>query len=84
MPGYWLPPSGALSRNDVAVLHLDRPALDVYPGIEPIALPTPVLLKQAARNGGLVGHSFVNVGYGFQQISFVNPTTPAWSSAGSA
>jgi hypothetical protein len=27
-------------------------------------------------NGGLVGHSFTNAGYGFQEIGVTNPTTP--------
>ena len=76
MPGYWLPPSGALSRNDVAVLYLAVEASSVYPDIEPIDLPDAGLLRTAAANGSLTATSFTNVGYGFQSISFVNPTTP--------
>ncbi len=76
MPGFWLPPSGAQSQNDVAVLHLAEPAYFTYPGIEPIDLPSPMFLNGAASNGGLVGHSFTNVGYGQQSGSFVNKNVP--------
>lgn len=76
MPGFWMPPSGARSRNDLAVLHLAAPAAATYPGIEPVQLPAPGFLAAQAAKGGLVDHSFTDVGYGFQDISFVNPTTP--------
>lgn len=76
MPGFWLPPSGAQSRNDVAVLHLTEPADDAYPGIEPVDLPSPMFLSGEASNGGLVGHSFTSVGYGQQSGSFVNKNVP--------
>jgi hypothetical protein len=76
MDGFWLPPSGAQSRNDVAVLHLASDAAETWPGIEPIDLPGAWLLRDAAARGGLVGHSFTNVGYGLQSGSFVNRNTP--------
>ena len=76
MPGYWLPPSGAFSRNDVAVLHLAGPASATYLGIEPVRLPGAGFLAAQAAKGSLVDHGFTNVGFGFQEISFVNPTTP--------
>jgi hypothetical protein len=76
MSGFWLPPSGAQSRNDVAVLHLAEDASDAYPGIEPIDLPSTWYLRDAAARGGLVGQSFTNVGYGLQSGSFVNRNTP--------
>lgn len=76
MPGYWLPPAQAFSRNDVAVLHLAHAASLLYPTIQPVQLPEAGFLDERARRGGLVDHSFTDVGFGFQQISFVNPTTP--------
>lgn len=48
------------SADDVAVVILETPVLD----IEPVDLPTEGFLDQAAAGGGLVGHSFVVVGYG--------------------
>ncbi len=46
--------------DDVGVITLSTPVTD----IRPIDLPTEGFLDQAAAGGGLVGHSFVNVGYG--------------------
>jgi hypothetical protein len=76
MPSFWLPPSGALSHGDVAVLHLAAPASATYPSIESVQLPAPGFLADQALIDGLVGHSFTDVGFGFQNISFKNPTTP--------
>jgi hypothetical protein len=39
MADFWLPPSGAQSRNDVAVLHLAAPAPATWPGIIPVQPP---------------------------------------------
>ena len=47
------------SADDVGVVTLEE---DV--GLDPIELPTENFLGQAAAQGGLRGHSFVNVGYG--------------------
>ena len=76
MPGYLLPAGGAMSRNDVAVIHLAGSASAAYPGIEPIVLPTAGALSEAAAHGGLARQSVTNVGYGFQSVSTRNPTTP--------
>ena len=46
--------------DDVGVVTLSTPVTH----INPIELPREGLLDKAAANGGLVGHSFVNVGYG--------------------
>lgn len=46
--------------DDVGVITLATPVTDIVP----IELPTEGFLDQAAAGGGLVGHSFVNVGYG--------------------
>ncbi len=46
--------------DDVAVVILPTPV----PDIEPVELPTEGFLDKAAARGGLVDHSFVNVGYG--------------------
>jgi hypothetical protein len=45
---------------DMAVLTLASPV-----GIDPIELPEPGFLTKAAARGGLRGHSFVQVGYGW-------------------
>lgn len=76
MPGFWLPPSGALSRNDVAVLHLARPASKVFRGITPVRLPPAGFLSDRVAGGDLAGHDLTNVGYGFDSIGWRNPTTP--------
>lgn len=47
------------SPDDVGVVTLAEPV-----GLDPIELPTENFLDQAAAQGGLRGHSFVNVGYG--------------------
>lgn len=75
MPGFWTPASGSQSRNDVAVIELATRASDAYPEIEPIDLPDEWFLSGEVAGGGLIGHRFTNVGFGFQQISMVNPTT---------
>lgn len=69
-PRFWMPPSGAQSRDDVAVLDLDEPVT----GFDPIELPEPWLLADEAAVGGLVGASLVNVGYGVQRFGWNNPT----------
>jgi len=46
---------------DMAVLTLASPVA----GIDPIELPDPGFLTEAAAQGGLRGHSFVQVGYGW-------------------
>jgi hypothetical protein len=46
---------------DVGVVTLAEPAL----GLTPIDLPPVGFLDRAAANGGLRGHSFVDVGYGY-------------------
>jgi hypothetical protein len=46
---------------DMAVLTLASPVV----GIDPIELPEPGFLSEAAAQGGLRGHSFVQVGYGW-------------------
>ena len=46
---------------DMAVLTLASPVV----GIDPIELPEPGFLNEAAAQGGLRGHSFVQVGYGY-------------------
>lgn len=69
-PGFWMPPSGARSRNDVAVLTLDE---DVS-GTAAVRLPPTGYLASQAANGGLVGSSLENVGYGLQRYGWRNPT----------
>jgi hypothetical protein len=46
---------------DIGVVTLAEPVA----GLTPISLPTERLLDRAAAQGGLRGHSFVNVGYGY-------------------
>lgn len=63
--------SSSTCYNDVAVL-----ALGASVGITPIELPEAGFLTAASANGGLVGHSFVNVGYGLGDPgrSLISPT----------
>lgn len=76
MPGFRMPPSGAISRNDVAVLALAGPASAAYPGISPVRLPPAGFLRDRVAGGDLAGHALTLVGYGFDSISWRNPTTP--------
>ena len=50
--------------GDIAVILLEYPAADVYPGIEPAILPTAGLLTDLQRAGALQNLVFTNVGYG--------------------
>lgn len=69
-PSLWIPPAGAQSRNDVAVLRL----AETVAGIAPVVLPPAGFLSEKAARSGLVGDRLVNVGYGLQQFGWANPT----------
>jgi len=57
-------PGGFSDPHDIALIVLDMPAADVYPGIEPASLPTAGLFDQMAKKNGLKGQEFTAVGYG--------------------
>jgi hypothetical protein len=54
---------------DMAVLTLASPVV----GIDPIDLPEPGFLSDAAAGGELRGHSFVQVGYGWVPTTAATP-----------
>lgn len=60
-------PDGFSDPHDIAVIVLDQPAGDLYPGIEPASLPTLGLFDQMAKKNGLRGQKFTAVGYGVHQ-----------------
>lgn len=64
-----MPPSGMQSRNDVAVVELAGNVSGI-----PVTLPPAGFLADQAAQGGLVGQSLVNVGYGLQRFGWSNPT----------
>jgi hypothetical protein len=55
---------GKSDPHDIAVVVLDEPATNQYPGIQPAALPTANLFDQMAAHNGLRGQLFTAVGYG--------------------
>jgi secreted trypsin-like serine protease len=55
---------GKSDPHDLAVVVLDEPAANKYPGIKPAALPTAHLFDQMAVHNGLKGQQFTAVGYG--------------------
>ncbi len=57
-------PGGFSDPHDIAVIVLDEPAADIYPGIELASLPTAGLFDQMAEKNGLKGQQFTAVGYG--------------------
>jgi len=57
-------PGGFSEPHDIAVIVLDVPAADMYPGIEPASLPMAGLFNQMAEKNGLKGQEFTAVGYG--------------------
>ncbi len=71
--------SASSCRNDLAVLTLGK----AVRAIAPIELPTFGFLEDEAANGGLVGHEFVNVGYGMGKPdrALFNPRA-AWTWSG--
>ncbi len=60
-------PGGFSDPHDIAVIVLDEPAGDVYPGITPARLPTLEVFDGMAVKNGLRGQKFTAVGYGTQQ-----------------
>jgi hypothetical protein len=68
-PGWWC--NAAICRNDVGVIHLAESV-----SVTPIDLPEVGFLDTEAAGGGLRGHAFVNVGYGFNSVDryFYGPT----------
>jgi hypothetical protein len=63
-------PGGTADAHDVAVIVLDDPAADTYPGIEPASLPEAGLLDELNVRNGLRGQRFTVVGYGAQEPEF--------------
>ena len=60
-------PGGFSDPHDIAVIVLDVPAADVYPGITPAVFPTLGLFDDLAVKNGLRGQKFTAVGYGVQE-----------------
>lgn len=68
----------AKARNDVGVVHLSQPVV----GRAPVELPREGYLDEQAARGGLVGHRFEIVGYGYNGVdrAFGTPNvTITWS-----
>ncbi len=58
---------GKSDPHDIAVVVLDEPAANKYPGIQPAALPTANLFDQMNIHNGLHGQPFTAVGYGVME-----------------
>jgi hypothetical protein len=71
-------PGGFSDPHDIAVIVLDVPAANIYPGIEPASLPSAGRFDQMAKKNGLKGQEFTAVGYGVLEPSIGGgpPTFP--------